>query len=386
MSALLPGATLGVLGSGQLGRMFAIAARRLGYGVQVYSPDAATPAGQVTDREWTASYDDVDALTEFARAVDVVTLEFENVSAAALRQLERLVPVRPGPETLFVSQNRLREKTALNNAGLPTPRFTAVASLAGLQAALARFQGSGVLKTASWGYDGKGQRLLRPGDDLAPVWAELGGSELILEELVDFACELSVVAVRGLDGEVRNYSPIHNEHRNHILDLSVSPATFATAELDRACGEIARAAMEALNVVGVLCVELFLTRDGRLLINEVAPRPHNSGHLTIDAHECCQFEQQVRAVCGLPLGSTRQRQPAAMANLLGDLWIDGRPPVWEKLLRHPRLRLHLYGKSEARPGRKMGHLTWLGDDSATAMAAARTARDELRTDDNGPSS
>ncbi|WP_437203279.1 5-(carboxyamino)imidazole ribonucleotide synthase [Planctomicrobium sp. SH664] len=374
---ILPGASLGVLGSGQLGRMFAIAARRLGYGVQVYSPDAQTPAGQVADREWCAPYDDIEALSEFAREVSVVTLEFENVSAAALNQLEKFVPVRPGPEVLGVSQNRLREKRALRSFGLPTAPFAEIGDLSELTTRLAEFGGRGVLKTASWGYDGKGQRLLQPGDDLESVWSGFAGQSAILEGFVDFDCELSVIAVRHPEGDVRTYAPITNIHRHHILDLSISPALGLSDTLAKQAREIATTIMTSLNVVGVLCVEMFLTTSGDLLVNEIAPRPHNSGHLTIDAHATCQFEQQVRSICGLPLGSTEQIRPAAMANLLGDLWQGDRQPNWGAALALPDIALHLYGKASARPGRKMGHLTVLGEDGPQAAAAARAARDSL---------
>lgn len=373
---ILPGATLGVLGSGQLGRMFAIEARRLGYRVHVYSPDESTPAGQVCDREWCGSYDDMDLLTEFGRSVDVVTLEFENVSRKALEHLERLAPVRPGPRVLAASQHRLTEKETLRSFGLPTAPFARIESLEQLQAALENVGNRGVLKTASWGYDGKGQRMLRPGVDLAEVWQELGEQELILEGLVDFVHELSVIAVRHPQGDVRCYDPILNVHRHHILDVSSVPSPEISAEVRKEAREIARVVMTSLEVVGVLCVEMFLTPESRLLINEIAPRPHNSGHLTIDAHYCCQFQQQVRAICGLPLGSTELRQPAAMANLLGDVWSNGEPK-WECALGRPDVRLHLYGKTEPRPGRKMGHLTCLATEAADAVESVLSVRSSL---------
>jgi 5-(carboxyamino)imidazole ribonucleotide synthase len=385
-----PSATLGVLGSGQLGRMFAIEARRLGYRVQVYSPEADTPTEQVTDREWIGAYDDLDLLTEFSRHVDVVTLEFENIPAVAVDALEQRVPVRPGRQVLEAAQHRIREKQTMQRIGLPTAEFVPLeaggmrndesagdgVTVERLRGALERVGGRGVLKTASFGYDGKGQRTLDAGDDLEAVCREYARQDAILEAFVDFQRELSVIAVRSPAGEVRCYDPIVNTHANHILDVSVSPAGLDEATVLEA-REIARTVMESLEVIGVLCVEMFHAADGRLLVNEIAPRPHNSGHLTIDAHYCCQFNQQVRAVCGLPLGSTRQRQPAAMANLLGDLWIDGQPPPWSRILEREELKLHLYGKTEARPGRKMGHLTCLANDAETAASLARSARDEL---------
>lgn len=373
---IMPGATLGVLGSGQLGRMFAMEARRLGYRVHVYSPDHATPAGQVADREWTSSYDDFDALSEFGQSVDVVTLEFENVACQALEHLERFAPVRPGPRVLAASQHRLTEKETLRSFGLPTAPFARIESLDELRSALVGFEHRGVLKTASWGYDGKGQRMLNPETDLHHIWNELGGQQLILEGLVNFVHELSVIAVRSPAGEVRCYDPILNVHRHHILDISSIATPEISETVRKEAREIARVVMNSLEVVGVLCVEMFLTPESRLLINELAPRPHNSGHLTIDAHFCCQFQQQVRAICGLPLGSTELRQPAAMANLLGDVWAPGEPR-WDQALAFPNVRLHLYGKTDPRPGRKMGHLTCLEQDATTAVATVQQVRSLL---------
>jgi 5-(carboxyamino)imidazole ribonucleotide synthase len=374
---LLPGATIGILGSGQLGRMLAVAARQLGYGVQVFSPDLASPAGQLADREWSADYSNTERLKEFVRRVDVVTLEFENVPVETLNLLERDVPVRPGPAVLAAAQNRLNEKNTLRSFGLPTARFVAVETKDDLLVGLAQFGQRGVLKTASWGYDGKGQQLITPDSSIEAIWKQFGAQPAILEALVDFECELSVIAARNVQGDICCYEPILNEHAHHILDVSISPWPGFSPQLVAEAQAIARSVVESLDVIGVLCVEMFLTRSGELLINEIAPRPHNSGHLTIDAHVTSQFEQQLRAICGLPLGSTRSRQPAAMANLLGDLWSHGTPD-WNSVLARPDTKLHLYGKPEARPGRKMGHLTCLAETAAQAAAAARSARDGLR--------
>lgn len=376
--AILPGSTLGVLGSGQLGRMFAIAARRFGYGVQVYSPEGNSPCGQVADREWCGQWDDFSRLKEFVKRVQVITLEFENVPVETLEFLQEHVPVRPGPGVLAVAQNRLREKGTLREHGLPTPEFRAIRSLPELVSGLQEFGQRGVLKTASWGYDGKGQVRLTEASDLSEVWTQFEKGDAILEQEVDFEFELSVIAVRSPSGELACYEPILNHHRNHILDVSVAGSPRISLALAEHAKEVALAVMESLDVVGVLCVEMFLTRGGDLLINEIAPRPHNSGHLTIDAHVTSQFEQQVRAICGLPLGSTALRQPAAMVNLLGDLWPPTAQPRWEAVLKRHGVRLHLYGKSEARPGRKMGHLTCLAESPEIAEAAARLARDELK--------
>ena len=373
---ILPGAAVGVLGSGQLGRMFAIAARRMGYRVHTFSPGSDTPAGQVSDVEIEASFDDLDAVRNFARAVSVVTFEFENVPAATAQAAAEIVLVRPAGSVLHTTQHRLREKLFLSHHGFPVTPFRAVRSIEDLRAAIDDLGCPAVLKTASFGYDGKGQTTIRSTADAENVWATGRDVERVYESFVDFEREVSVVAARGADGSFAHWGVIDNTHRNHILDLSVSPADVPPRVAQRAV-EIARGVLEALGVVGVLCVEFFLTRAGALLVNELAPRPHNSGHLTIDAHVTSQFEQQLRAVCGLPLGSTRQLRPAAMANLLGDLWA-GAEPDWPAACAMPEVKLHLYGKSQPRPGRKMGHLTALADTAQDAARIAQAARAALR--------
>ena len=370
LQPILPGATIGVLGSGQLGRMFAIAARRMGYRVHTFSPDADTPAGQVSDYEYDASYEDLDAVRRFARGVSVVTFEFENVPAATVQAASGFAPVRPSGAVLETTQHRLREKAFLSGAGFPLAPFRSVASRAELLTALDEIGYPAVLKTAGFGYDGKGQTKLTHAAEVDASLAALGSQDAVLEAFIDFEREVSVVAARGADGHFVHYGVIENEHRRHILDVSIAPPPEIGAEVARQAVEIARGVMEALDVVGVMCVEFFLTREGRLLINELAPRPHNSGHLTFDACLTSQFEQQLRAVCHLPLGSTAQLAPAAMANLLGELWQEGEPD-WRRALAFPDVKLHLYGKTEARTGRKMGHLTAL---APTAHEAARTAR------------
>ena len=373
--AILPGATIGVLGSGQLGRMFAIAARRMGYRVHTYSPDDDTPTGQVADWETQASYDDLDAVRKFAERVDVVTFEFENIPAAAVEAAERFVPVRPGGSVLYTTQHRLREKQFLSAAGFPVVPYRAVRSLPGLHAALAELHAPAVLKTSGWGYDGKGQAKIDSLDGAAAAWDKVATSEAVLEAFVDFECEVSVVAARGIDGQFAHYGAIANSHANHILDVSVAPASIAPRLADQAV-EIARHVLEVLDVVGVLCVEFFVARGGTLLINELAPRPHNSGHFTFDACVTSQFEQQLRAICGFPLGSTDQLRPAAMANLLGDIWQSG-VPRWPAACRFPEVKLHLYGKEQPRPGRKMGHLTALAPTTAAAVESVLSARRAL---------
>jgi 5-(carboxyamino)imidazole ribonucleotide synthase len=322
----------------------------------------------VAEVEISALYEDLDAITDFARQVAVVTFEFENVPAPAAEAAARYAPVRPDYRVLHTTQNRLREKSTLAAAGFPVTPFRGVYNSRDLGVALEELGRPAVLKTAAWGYDGKGQIRIGAEDDAETVWRRLKADEAILEAFIPFEQELSVVAARSSDGSTARYGPIANQHVNHILDLSVYPADVPPKIAAEAL-QIAHAVMEQLDVVGVLCVEYFLTPDGRLMINELAPRPHNSGHLTIDACVTCQFEQQVRAVCGLPLGSDRRLAPAAMANLLGDLWSGG-TPRWEAALVHPDVKLHLYGKREPLPGRKMGHLTALG---ATAQEAAKRA-------------
>ena len=372
---ILPGATLGVLGSGQLGRMFAIAARRMGYRVHTLSPDTDSPTGQVADVEVTADYNDREAVSRFARQVSVVTFEFENVPSETTAVVAQFAPVRPAGQVLHITQHRLREKTYLSERGFPVTPFRAVTSAEELQSAIGELGCPAVLKTAGWGYDGKGQIKIQSADEAASAWLQLGTSEAILESFVKFRLEVSVVAARGMDGEFAHFGVLENSHLNHILDVTVAPARIPPTIAAEA-EAIARGVLEALDVVGVLCVEMFLTHDDRLLINELAPRPHNSGHLTFDANITSQFEQQVRAICGLPLGSTELLRPAAMANLLGDVWAIGEP-CWAEALKFPEIKLHLYGKASARPGRKMGHLTAFADSADEAERIVREARRRL---------
>lgn len=373
-AAILPGATLGVFGSGQLGRMFAMAARRMGYFIHVFSPDSNTPTGQIADVEISAAYDDTAAIEQFARNVSVVTYEFENVPHAAIRALGDRVPVRPHPEALVVTQHRIREKEFLVTQGIPVTPFRRIQAAGDLRH-LETMDFPAIMKTASSGYDGKGQVRVDRADEAETAWQQLGRQEVILERRVEFELELSVVGVRGIDGSFAHYGPLVNRHENHILDVSISGATLP-ARVETAAVEITRTVMEQLDVVGVICIEFFMQSDGELLVNELAPRPHNSGHLTIDAHVTCQFEQQVRTICGLPLGSPERLRPAAMANLLGDLWQHGEPR-WDQALRDRDVKLHLYGKHQARPGRKMGHLTVLADTAEQAAARAVAARSAL---------
>jgi 5-(carboxyamino)imidazole ribonucleotide synthase len=380
---ILPGATLGILGGGQLGSMFAAAAKRMGYRVEAISDAADCPAAHVCDRVHVGAYDDPAFLAEVGRGLDVVTFEFENVPAAAGEALARVTAVRPEPHVLHTTQDRAREKAFLVAHGFACAAHRVVRSLAELREAVAALGLPAVLKTAAFGYDGKGQAKLVGPADVEPAWAALnpsrdGSRTFVLEGWVDFECEIAVVAARGLDGTVAAFAPTRNAHANHILDVASVPADLPEPVL-AAATDMAGRILAALGVVGVACVEFFVTRDGRVLVNEIAPRTHNSGHLTIEACETSQFEQQVRAVCGLPLGSTRLLAPAAMANLLGDCWgadpaLAPREPDWAAALTVPGVRLHLYGKREPRQGRKMGHLTAVADSVMEAVARVAEAR------------
>lgn len=377
ITPILPGATLGILGSGQLGRMLAIAARQLGYRIHVYSPDTDSPAGQVADREFVGDYLDLEGVREFARSVQVVTFEFENIPSPTSAACAEIVPVRPDGRVLHVTQQRLREKTFLAGCGLPVTPFRAVHSYADLVRASSDLGLPAVLKTASFGYDGKGQQLLRQPAELPEAYERLQGAEGIFEAWVDFSKEISVVAARTVGGDFQAFPVFENTHASHILDLTFTPAKVSS-DLATQAVELAQHILQALEVVGLLTVELFVTRDGRLLVNELAPRTHNSGHITLDACETSQFEQQLRAVCGLPLGSTRLRSPGAMANLLGDQWIAaGGLPDWSAALSDPLVKLYLYGKAEPRRGRKMGHFNAMGRDVDEAVSRVREARQRL---------
>jgi 5-(carboxyamino)imidazole ribonucleotide synthase len=386
-AVLLPGATLGILGGGQLGAMFAAAAKRMGYRVEALSDTADCPAARVCDRVHVGDYADTAFLARAAAGLDVVTFEFENVPAAAGRLLAERLPVRPHPDVLFTTQDRAREKAFLVRHGFPCAPHRVVQSPAELHAAVRDIGLPAVLKTAAFGYDGKGQaKIVAPGQ-VDAAWAMVGAGpdgprEAVLEGWIDFDCEISVVAARTAAGATAAFAPTRNTHANHILDVSSVPAGLPAAVLAQAT-DMAGRILAALGVVGVACVEFFVTKSGAVLVNEIAPRTHNSGHLTIEACETSQFEQQVRAVCGLPLGSTRQVAPAAMANLLGDCWFaagDGRPrePDWAAALAVPGVRLHLYGKTEPRIGRKMGHLTAVAESVDEAIARVRDSRDAAR--------
>ena len=371
---LLPGASLGVLGGGQLGRMFALAARVMGYRVVVLDPDPASPAGQVADIHLKAAYDDAVSLLHMGQLCDAVTTEFENVPARSLEMLARHCFVAPGADAVAVAQDRLTEKTRARELGLDTAPFANIEDEGWLVHAWSEVGGPALLKTRRLGYDGKGQARIDSLDDLVEAHARLGSAPCLLEARLDLEREVSVILARDRDGEIAFYPLAENRHRDGILDLSLVPARVPENVAGRAWSMAADLA-NGLDYVGVLAVEFFILRDGRVLFNEMAPRPHNSGHYTLDACVTDQFEQQVRMLAGLPPGDTRLLSPVAMVNLIGDLWQP--QPDWQRLLVHPGVKLHLYGKEVARPGRKMGHYNCLAGTIEAALALAETTRAEL---------
>ncbi|MEI6461500.1 MAG: 5-(carboxyamino)imidazole ribonucleotide synthase [Verrucomicrobiota bacterium] len=353
---LLPGGTVGILGGGQLGRMSALAARRLGYKVRTFDPSASACAAGVADEHITAEWNDLAALQHFAAGCGRVTLEFENIPPASVDFISQSVPCHPSANVLAICQNRRREKEFLRTSGIPCANFAVVSSLPELQAAVKTVGFPCVLKTADFGYDGKGQVKLPTAEaDLKEAWEKIGATVGVLEAWVPFQMEISVLVARTVDGRTAVYDPAENIHRNHILHLSISPARISESTSNEA-KVLAVSIAEKIDLVGLLAVEMFV-KDGRIIVNELAPRPHNSGHQTFDAHQTSQFEQHIRAVCGLPLGGTKPLAPSAMVNLLGDLWRGGQEPDWTKVLSDPSAKLHLYDKGKAAPGRKMGHIT-----------------------------
>lgn len=372
---ILPGGTLGVFGGGQLGRMFAQTAQRMGYRAIVFAPETDCPAGQVAHEHRCAAYDDEAAVTAFAGQCDAVTIEFENVPVQCLEWAAARTTVRPGSDALSITQDRLAERAFLDRHGLPTSPHAAVDSAVALRDALQTVGRCGVLKAAREGYDGRGQVAFGDETDPDAAWRQLNVDTALYEAWVDYQLELSVLVARSSDGSVETFGPIENHHVNHILDVSTVPAGVPVGVADSAI-ELARGVAGAMQLQGLICVEMFLTTSGELVINELAPRPHNSGHLTVEAATVSQFEQQVRAMAGLPLGVMQLRQPAAMVNLLGDLW-EGGEPHCAAALRQPGTSLHLYGKETPRPGRKMGHLTTLADTVDAAKAGALAARQAL---------
>ncbi|MDZ4816932.1 MAG: 5-(carboxyamino)imidazole ribonucleotide synthase [Verrucomicrobiota bacterium] len=373
---ILPGKTIGMVGGGQLGRMVGLAARHMGYGFVVFSPESGSPAGQIADQEFVGSFDDLILFAQFAEAVDVVTFEFENIPCRSMQLLESLKSVHPSSHILETTQHRLREKTFLREAGIPVARFFAVNSIEELETAAASIGFNGVLKTAAFGYDGKGQCRIKSKSDLTAAWAVNKGVPCVLEEWVSFKKEISVMVARNALGEVAVYPAVENIHVDHILHMSISPARIDPAFMI-AASELAVKIADKLKLVGILGVEMFYLDNGSLVVNELAPRTHNSGHHTIEASITSQFEQQIRAVCGLPLGPTYSVSPAVMVNILGDAWSDGVPP-WDRILTDFPASLHLYGKSEPRPKRKMGHLTFTGSSQETLTLQAESVARKYR--------
>lgn len=376
--ALVPGATIGVLGGGQLGRMMALAARRMGYRIIVLDPSPRCPTAQVADGVVVGALDDLDAARHLAAQVDVITLDTEHVPAEILDALHAIVPVRPGPNVLRTIQDRLTQKQFLDGLSIPQAQWAPVHSPADLDVALASLGGQGIVKVRRAGYDGKGQARIDITDDAATrhgKLAQLRGQPSVIEEIVDFQREISVILARGLDGSIELFPIAENQHRKHVLHLTRAPAGMS-ANAAKHVGELAVSIAQALDHVGVMAVEMFELADGRVLVNEIAPRTHNSGHFTYGACSTSQFEQHVRAVCGVALGSARPLSGAVMVNLLGDLWAKG-PPPWQHVLNLPNARLHLYGKDGIAPGRKMGHVVLLDDDTDRAVADGNAMFEKL---------
>jgi 5-(carboxyamino)imidazole ribonucleotide synthase len=371
---ILPPATLGMLGGGQLGRFFVAAAHEMGYQVWVLDPDKNSPAGLIAERHFCDAFDDYAALDEFANGCAAITTEFENVPAETLDYLAKFVPVRPSAAAVAICQNRIAEKSFLRDNGLPHGPFAAIHDEDDIKNADPSLFPA-ILKVARFGYDGKGQATVNNHAEALLAFARFNGEACVLEQRLTLDYEVSVVLARDQRGQVRCFPTGENQHTNGILDVSIVPAR-TTGCVKSDAEDVAARIAEKLGYIGTMGVEFFVSR-GRLIVNEMAPRPHNSGHYTVDACVTSQFEQQVRALCGLPLGEARAHSAAVMVNLLGDLWFDGeryREPDWAKLHAVPNLKLHLYGKHHARPGRKMGHFTVIGEDAATVQQAALAAR------------
>jgi 5-(carboxyamino)imidazole ribonucleotide synthase len=379
-SPFLPPATIGVLGGGQLGRMLAVEARRSGYRVVIFTNEPpGCPAGQVADVEINADYSDAAALQQFLDQVDVVTAEFENIPDACLQAVEQKRPLRPSRDAIYTTQHREREKLFLRDQGIACAAFRIVEDLAGLERAVADLGRPCVIKTAAFGYDGKGQCKVNADTDLAQAWTMFEGHHAVVEQWVPFVCEVSVVGARAVDGSTAVHGCVENVHEHHILDVTIAPARVSPSVIEQALS-LWNAVAEGLNYVGTMAVEMFVTADEKVLVNEIAPRPHNSGHYTIDACLTSQFGQQMRAVCGLPLGDASAHTPAVMINLLGDVWpSETQHPDWSPVLTHPHAKLHLYGKELAKWRRKMGHFTVLGSSVEEALTDARRIQATLGT-------
>ncbi|MEE8366664.1 MAG: 5-(carboxyamino)imidazole ribonucleotide synthase [Gammaproteobacteria bacterium] len=363
--AILPGSTLGMLGGGQLGRMFVTAARTMGYQVVVLDPDVNSPAGGMASEHLQAAYTDHEALDTLARRCAAITTEFENIPADSLEYLAKSCPVHPSASALRIAQNRLSEKDFFTSIGLNTAAYIGIECEDDIVQA-ENFAFPAILKTATQGYDGKGQVVCKSFDELSAAFARIGGHQSVLEKKIDLAKEVSVVLCRSQSGEIDCFPLAENQHRNGILDISIAPAELPRSLTDEVRSAACRIA-DGLDYCGVLAVEFFISTDNKVLVNEMAPRPHNSGHYTLDACVTSQFEQQVRMMCGLPAGSSRQHSAVAMWNVLGDIWPEHGEPAWDKVLQRGDAKLHLYGKTEARAGRKMGHINCLAQDTDQAL-------------------
>lgn len=372
---ILPGSTLGMLGGGQLGRMFTIAARTMGYEVVVLDPDKESPAGKLATTHICADYADKAALDKIAKSCDAITTEFENVPASTLEALAKTKPVRPGAKAISIAQDRIQEKNFLKDNGFYTAPFAVINSLEDLKNSISEIGTPAILKVSRFGYDGKGQFGINAESDIEKAWETLEGEACVLEQRMPLDIEVSVVLARSTESEIMTYPVAENIHEGGILDVSVVPARIDSA-LEEKVIKMAKDIATALDYVGVMAVEFFIS-NGELLVNEIAPRPHNSGHYTLDACMTDQFEQQVRAVCGLPLGETTLLSPVVMINMLGNIWHGGNAPKWQKLLDHPNVKLHLYGKHEARPGRKMGHFNVLASNIDDALNLANDLKVQL---------
>ncbi len=373
--SILPGSTIGMLGGGQLGRMFTVAARTMGYEVIVLDPDVNSPAGLLASRHVCADYADPAALTALSLDCDVVTTEFENIPASTLEHLATACPVRPGSHAVTITQDRIHEKTFLRDQKIPTAAFAVIKSEQDLMSAIKEVGTPAILKVSRFGYDGKGQFNINNASEALSGWQALNHEACVLEQRLPLDIEVSVVLARSVDGEVATYPIAENIHEHGILDVSIVPARLDES-LKKQVIEIASHIAHELQYIGVMAVEFFVSK-GQLLVNEIAPRPHNSGHYTLDACITNQFEQQVRAICGLPLGDTRLLSPVVMVNMLGDLWHNDEDPDWQLLLEHPNVKLHLYGKQQARPGRKMAHYNVVADSIDEALMLASEIQTKL---------
>ena len=372
---ILPGATLGLLGGGQLGRMFTVAARTMGYEVMVLDPDANSPAAAFASEHICANYDDKDALARIASICAAVTTEFENVPASSLQAIAEHIPVRPSAAAIHIARDRILEKKTIRDFGLDTVDYHVIEKEADFDEAISSIPFPAILKTATLGYDGKGQIVVSSSAELESAYQQLGGKPCVLEQRIDLACEVSVVLARSICGHIETFAVAENRHENGILDISIIPARVE-AEVSSKAEKMARILAEELDYCGVLAVEFFIDKNNKLMINEMAPRPHNSGHYTLDACLTDQFQQQVRTLCGYRPGKTDLVSSAVMVNILGNAWEQG-TPAWDELLNNPGVFLHLYGKKEPRQGRKMGHFTCVGEKVDELLKQAESLRKVL---------